>query len=1351
MSGSIKASESTLQDTISAVDSMTKDLLSSTRSKIGPSRGRAKRGGKGKKQKKKKNTVVAATESQATVLQNGTLPQGNAAQTKNLDSLMSGIEEFLKSSDENVPQSSVRTPPELASDTTTTAATATVDSEKLVRTPEIPLTSQPKVSSSKVVKIVSHTVTEPIPVESVVQPETPTRVTQEPEVIVLDSPSEDVHETEEKVPPTKEGLDKAYVAPTTATTTTTHTSSNEPILIEDEDEDENDRERAASLAKKDATRPGTSKGNPKKPSYMRFTVVASKKGSTATTKEIMRNVIIPHRRPSPESEVEKKLEETPSAEVISPDTVSEEIKNSEEDSVLPSVDVEPVIHSSFEPSSIKQEEASNQASRKILADVSPNKQALEILGNHESSEFIREEEENIPPEEISKQETHVKELSASTEEFKTQVDIKSLSVSSGSPTETKELRASVQTSEEQKPEPIETGISSQRPVKSEKEGSKRRSRPLSVSDLLEPESLSPLRDIISEETPSKTHQVPAPVVLEKLEPPSSLQESTEEVTSTQDMDFGQGVEPLMESEEVSSRIVPSVSEEASTTKLPEVPLSIPRATSIEEELSGIQKEVNDKEQVAPVEDLDGGKSDMLGDQEEKEQQESIRDKEAEIESPSKTASIKKERVIKNQGAVLFEGSIALSKEPKIPIVDETEASISPLKLTEPVFPVNLETALSVESTPELVSSQPIMGTSGSLVSPVVENEELESHSVSTTGTPERRVQVEADEQQATKDEPETPVSSIVIGSELTPRTDAVPGESTKDVELGSPEKVALEEVPEVTKLESEETNELGTELAVTPKRDNAIEFGSGSGESTPVKPLLASEKLERPEVGLKATLATTETNETHEEVPKQEDEKLATPVSLAPEVFDRSVTEHEKLEVTAESGNESTKGEIIKEPIQDSVNPLDLESMEVPVTPVKKEERESKATLKGVSIVNEPEEARVEPKVESPLSERNVPHTPEGTEVGAEVESTPGQPQQQPEELKGGDEEYADDDDIELSREFEKLRIDGSLDEEMPAADKLVTVDNVLDNLDLGNVTETEEPELEPEPELETTPKKIQVLDEASVAGEQEGREAEEIDKSEVLALDLGSDSGSKVESDNLDAIVAEDVETTKESSAEQEHEKETKGSEKLEEQETKQILSKETGDVSPAEDTNTALPVAESKADKGIKDILAETDAFLKELEFVDDSELNALLESMDGSTKKSGKATITGSGPTTASATGTSNTTKMSDKEIKKSDIIEANMKEPVYIYTSLAGGGFHMIPRTNRLATILQANKIEFTYRDLGTDDEARKVWKTFGKGRSLPAVVRGRNDIIGNWEEVDELNEEYRVREAIYESI
>ncbi|SCU90616.1 LAME_0E09318g1_1 [Lachancea meyersii CBS 8951] len=92
-----------------------------------------------------------------------------------------------------------------------------------------------------------------------------------------------------------------------------------------------------------------------------------------------------------------------------------------------------------------------------------------------------------------------------------------------------------------------------------------------------------------------------------------------------------------------------------------------------------------------------------------------------------------------------------------------------------------------------------------------------------------------------------------------------------------------------------------------------------------------------------------------------------------------------------------------------------------------------------------------------------------------------------------------------------------------------------------------------------------------------------------------------------------------------------------------------------------------------------------------------------------------------------------------------------EPVYVYTSLAGGGYQMPSRTNRLAHILSANEVKFTYRDLGTDDEARQVWKRYGRGRSLPGVVRGRDDIIGNWEEMDEANEEHRVRELIYETL
>ena len=90
-----------------------------------------------------------------------------------------------------------------------------------------------------------------------------------------------------------------------------------------------------------------------------------------------------------------------------------------------------------------------------------------------------------------------------------------------------------------------------------------------------------------------------------------------------------------------------------------------------------------------------------------------------------------------------------------------------------------------------------------------------------------------------------------------------------------------------------------------------------------------------------------------------------------------------------------------------------------------------------------------------------------------------------------------------------------------------------------------------------------------------------------------------------------------------------------------------------------------------------------------------------------------------------------------------------EPVYLLTSFAGG-FHVTTRTNRLVTILTANRIKFEYRDLGTDEEAKKVWRRYSGGKTLPGIVRGKDDYIGNWEDIEEANEDYRVRSMIYES-
>lgn len=90
-----------------------------------------------------------------------------------------------------------------------------------------------------------------------------------------------------------------------------------------------------------------------------------------------------------------------------------------------------------------------------------------------------------------------------------------------------------------------------------------------------------------------------------------------------------------------------------------------------------------------------------------------------------------------------------------------------------------------------------------------------------------------------------------------------------------------------------------------------------------------------------------------------------------------------------------------------------------------------------------------------------------------------------------------------------------------------------------------------------------------------------------------------------------------------------------------------------------------------------------------------------------------------------------------------------EPVYLYTSFAGG-MQVASRTRRMETILAANKIKFQYKDMGTDPQAKRIWRTFSQGKALPGIVRGKDDFIGNWEDIEEANEDYAVRQLIYET-
>lgn len=113
--------------------------------------------------------------------------------------------------------------------------------------------------------------------------------------------------------------------------------------------------------------------------------------------------------------------------------------------------------------------------------------------------------------------------------------------------------------------------------------------------------------------------------------------------------------------------------------------------------------------------------------------------------------------------------------------------------------------------------------------------------------------------------------------------------------------------------------------------------------------------------------------------------------------------------------------------------------------------------------------------------------------------------------------------------------------------------------------------------------------------------------------------------------------------------------------------------------------------------------------------------------------------------------------EEDEKEEDFFDVSPEElrkhleslPVYLYTSLAGG-MQIIQRTNRLATILQGNGVKFEFRDLGTDETAKKLWRRYAQGKTLPGVVRG-DDFIGDWKYIDEINEDYRLHEVLYETI
>lgn len=193
--------------------------------------------------------------------------------------------------------------------------------------------------------------------------------------------------------------------------------------------------------------------------------------------------------------------------------------------------------------------------------------------------------------------------------------------------------------------------------------------------------------------------------------------------------------------------------------------------------------------------------------------------------------------------------------------------------------------------------------------------------------------------------------------------------------------------------------------------------------------------------------------------------------------------------------------------------------------------------------------------------------------------------------------------------------------------------------------------------------------------------------------------------------------------------------------------------DVNADGDTD-AVP-KEKSATTAAADTSLDIDDLINELQGDD---VEALLRELDADEKSTqARSILKPLGSAAAAATSTAKKPSKADDdldfEVSQDEIRKHLASLPIYLYTSLAGG-MQIVPRTNRLALILQANDIKFEYKDLGTDAEAKKIWKRYANGpngmRTIPGVVRG-DEVIGDWKEIDEANEEYKVRELIYETL
>ena len=320
--------------------------------------------------------------------------------------------------------------------------------------------------------------------------------------------------------------------------------------------------------------------------------------------------------------------------------------------------------------------------------------------------------------------------------------------------------------------------------------------------------------------------------------------------------------------------------------------------------------------------------------------------------------------------------------------------------------------------------------------------------------------------------------------------------------------------------------------------------------------------------------------------------------------------------------------------------------------------------------------------------------------------------------------------DIESSKSKEEVA-EGELEEQSEKSkDEIKAAEKELDSSKqlLEGTLNADGPEELKEEEAEATEKNADELDAKKDVEDIEPKEATETEEKPLKSV---GESKAKNE-----AAASKEEEPADESS-------------KAVEEEIEPTAEAGKGDPSADATSSEVAREADTSATSGasVAEAITADEGTTKDVKPSKDIEVAAAKAEPDNETAEKTPAEVATESTSTKPRNETSTTDEFDDLEdISPEEIRKHLESQPIYIFTSLAGGA-QIIPRTNRLATILQANGVKFEYRDLGTDEEAKKIWRRQANGKTLPGVVRG-DDYVGNWQEIDEANEEYQVKDLLY---